>query len=164
MQAVAPGMVERKRGTIVCVGSIADCMVSPFAGVYSSSKACLMSLMDCLRMELSPWNINVVLVEAGPFKSAIAENAKGRSVLDSESMYKRFKASVEKQLYFAQSQPRLKSAESVADIIVKKIQKGNPPCKIVVGNNAFLYKILGFLSIYICPRIVHPQVMKAFGM
>lgn len=47
------------------VGSIVGDLTTPWGGIYSASKAALHSLTDALRLELRPFNIDVVIVKPG---------------------------------------------------------------------------------------------------
>lgn len=47
----------QRSGRIFNVGSIAGYLSSPFLGVYSSTKAALLSLNEALRLELRPFNV-----------------------------------------------------------------------------------------------------------
>lgn len=61
-QAFLP-LLRRRPGRIVNVGSLSGLMAAPFLGAYSASKFALEGVTDALRMELSPWNIRVSIVE-----------------------------------------------------------------------------------------------------
>jgi short-subunit dehydrogenase len=60
IQAVIPHMMERRKGTIVNVGSITALAPGPWAGAYSASKAALHALSDTLRFVHSRINITVM--------------------------------------------------------------------------------------------------------
>lgn len=65
-QAAAPGMVERKRGTIVNVSSVAAHNGGgPGALAYAASKGGLMSLTKAMAKELAPKGIRVNCVSPG---------------------------------------------------------------------------------------------------
>jgi short-subunit dehydrogenase len=51
----------------------------PFGGTYSATKAAMTAFSDALRMELAPFNINVVIVKAGAVKSELVNNAKEKT-------------------------------------------------------------------------------------
>jgi short-subunit dehydrogenase len=54
-------------------------IATPFSSTYSATKAALTRFSDALRMELSPFNINVVIIKPGGVKSDIANNAKEKT-------------------------------------------------------------------------------------
>ena len=64
-QQVAPIMKKQGSGLIVNIGSVSGVVTTPFAGAYCASKAALHSLSEAMRMELAPFNIQVVTVQAG---------------------------------------------------------------------------------------------------
>ena len=63
--SVLPGMIERRRGHIAAVSSIAALVALPSAGVYRASKAAIAALMDSLRVDLHPLGVKVTLVGPG---------------------------------------------------------------------------------------------------
>lgn len=76
-QAVAPGMVERGRGAIVNVGSIAGHNGGgPGAGAYASAKAAVMAYTKSVARELAPTGVRVNGVAPGvidtPFHEAFS--------------------------------------------------------------------------------------------
>ena len=85
-RAVAPHMIRRGSGKIANVGSIVGYASTPWAGIYSMSKAAVHSMTDVLRMELSPFNIQVTVIAPGSIKSNFGKNATNSvSIPDSKS-------------------------------------------------------------------------------
>jgi len=66
LKAVLPGMVTRRRGHLVTVGSIAGRIGAPFEAAYSASKFAVSGLTEALSVELAPFDIGVSLVNPGP--------------------------------------------------------------------------------------------------
>ena len=66
LKAVLPGMVERRRGHLVTVGSISGRIGSPFEAAYSASKFAVTGLSESLSVEVAPFGIGVSLVNPGP--------------------------------------------------------------------------------------------------
>ena len=66
IHAVLPGMIERRRGHIVTVGSIAGRIGSPFEAAYSASKFAQVGLTEAIAVELAPYGIGVSMVNPGP--------------------------------------------------------------------------------------------------
>lgn len=64
---VLPVMRKQGGGTIINFGSIGGLMGLPFQGYYSASKFALEGFSEALRMEVQPFNINVVVVNPGDF-------------------------------------------------------------------------------------------------
>jgi NADP-dependent 3-hydroxy acid dehydrogenase YdfG len=63
--AVLPGMIERRRGHLAAVSSIAGLVALPSMGVYRASKAGVIALMDSLRVDLHPLGVKVTLIGPG---------------------------------------------------------------------------------------------------
>jgi len=68
-QRVLPGMLARKHGHIVNVGSIAGYVGVPAEAVYSATKYAVQGFNDGLRRELRGRGINVSLIAPGPIKT-----------------------------------------------------------------------------------------------
>ncbi|MBX7078036.1 MAG: SDR family NAD(P)-dependent oxidoreductase [Nannocystaceae bacterium] len=73
--AAIPGMIERGRGQLVGVSSIAAYRGLPKLAVYSASKAYLSSLLDALRVDLEPKGLCVTEVRPGYVRTAMNEGA-----------------------------------------------------------------------------------------
>ena len=79
-QLVAPGMIERKSGSIIIVSSIGGLKGSPVIGAYNVSKAADMQLARNLAVEWGEHNIRVNCIAPGlvktDFARALWENPK----------------------------------------------------------------------------------------
>ena len=65
MQAVLPGMRERRAGVIVNVGSSTTFRPLPLLSVYRASKAAVNALTECAALELAAFGIRVRVVVPG---------------------------------------------------------------------------------------------------
>jgi NAD(P)-dependent dehydrogenase (short-subunit alcohol dehydrogenase family) len=71
IQAVLPGMRERKSGTIVNVTSIVGRLAALAQSPYVTSKWAFEGLSEGLAQELAPFGIRVAIIQPGVTKSAI---------------------------------------------------------------------------------------------
>ncbi|KAI1385599.1 NAD(P)-binding protein [Hypoxylon trugodes] len=69
IQAALPLMRQRRSGTIVNLSSIAAQDPTPASGLYASSKGALEALSSSLAIELAPFNISVLIIEPGAFRT-----------------------------------------------------------------------------------------------
>jgi len=68
-QRVLPGMLERGRGHVVNVGSIAGYVASPSETVYCATKFAVQGFTDGLRREVVRRGVDVTLIAPGPIKT-----------------------------------------------------------------------------------------------
>ncbi len=64
-KAVCPGMMERKRGRIINVGSIAATLGIPKSVIYATAKAAVHEYSRCLAVQLRPYDIAVNVLAPG---------------------------------------------------------------------------------------------------
>ncbi|KAE8140307.1 hypothetical protein BDV38DRAFT_280303 [Aspergillus pseudotamarii] len=69
IKAVLPFMRARRSGTIVNISSIAGFRAGPSSAAYSMSKFAIEALSESLFVELGAFNIRVLLVEPGAFRT-----------------------------------------------------------------------------------------------
>ncbi|WP_328989360.1 oxidoreductase [Kribbella sp. NBC_01245] len=69
MQLVLPAMRAQRSGKIVNVSSMGGKIHTPLGGWYHSSKFALEGLSDCVRVEVAPFGIDVVVVEPGAIET-----------------------------------------------------------------------------------------------
>jgi short-subunit dehydrogenase len=68
-QRVLPGMLERGRGHVVNVGSIAGYVSAPGETVYCATKFAVQGFTDGLRREVVRRGVDVTLIAPGPIKT-----------------------------------------------------------------------------------------------
>ena len=69
IQLCLPMMRAQRSGRIVNITSIGGKMWEPFGSWYHATKFALEGLSDCLRMELKPFGIDVIVVEPGAIRT-----------------------------------------------------------------------------------------------
>jgi len=74
--AALPGMIERKRGCIVDVASMAALAPTPGMFFYNASKGALAAASEGLRSEVAPHGVHVVTVYPGPVHSDMESAAR----------------------------------------------------------------------------------------
>jgi NAD(P)-dependent dehydrogenase (short-subunit alcohol dehydrogenase family) len=74
VEAVLPGMLERQRGHLVGISSLASYRGLPKMAGYCASKAGLNALLDSLRLELRPHGIAVTTICPGWIRTALTAN------------------------------------------------------------------------------------------
>ncbi|MEW5741324.1 MAG: SDR family NAD(P)-dependent oxidoreductase [Myxococcota bacterium] len=75
LTAVLPAMVERKRGHLVGISSLASYGALPHAAAYCAPKAGLNMLLDCLALDTRGTGVAVTTVKLGFVKTRMLENA-----------------------------------------------------------------------------------------
>ena len=90
VQAAAPKMMAKGKGTIVLVTSIVGRIPLPFLSPYSMSKFALESAGAGLAEELKPFGVNVSMIEPGPFGTGFneANMEKKFTWMKEDSLYK----------------------------------------------------------------------------
>lgn len=71
-QAVLPSMRANRGGRIVHISSVTGAVSLPFLGIYCASKFALEGLSDAMRLELSPFGIDVCIAQPAAIASEFA--------------------------------------------------------------------------------------------
>jgi NADP-dependent 3-hydroxy acid dehydrogenase YdfG len=154
IKVVAPHMRRQRAGQIINVSSIAGKMVTPANGAYSSTKFALEAISDALRLELEPFNIQVILVEPGAIKTNFDQTMHhhGDEILvNSSSPYcslYRKTAQVSDGMRHQEPGP-----EVVSNVIQQAIESSNPKARYLAGV-AFSGKLVISLRDYVWDLVV----------
>lgn len=69
IHAVVPYMRAQQAGRIINISSLAGKLSTPANGTYSATKSALAALSNALRLELTPFGIQVIVIEPGIIKT-----------------------------------------------------------------------------------------------
>lgn len=146
-QLVLPNMRKNKFGKIVNISSMGGKMYTPFGGWYHATKFAVEGFSDCLRMEVEPFGIDVIIVEPGGIKTEwgiiAAENLKNSSL---GGAYENTALDVSNHMRQLYSGEKLTSPKVIAKTICKAVTANKPKTRYLVGYGAkpavFLRRIL----------------------
>ncbi|GAB3811009.1 oxidoreductase [Kribbella italica] len=133
-QLVLPGMRARKNGRIVNLSSMGGKVYTPLGAWYHASKHAVEGWSDCLRIEVKPFGIDVVVIEPGivatEFGSVLAGPVMERS---GQGAY----ADLAGRIAAASAGGSgATSPAKLADVIVKAIGAPRPRTRYVAGQYA----------------------------
>lgn len=136
-QAVLPSMRAKRFGRIVNISSIAGKIYTPFGGWYHATKFALEGFSDCLRLEVEPFGINVVVVEPGGIKTEwgtiAAEHLRKTSGSGAYAEAANKAANNMRRTYQGD---RLSPPSLIADVILEAVSARKPRTRYAVGFGA----------------------------
>lgn len=155
-QALVPAMAARGRGLVVNVGSVSGVLVTPFSGAYCATKAAVHALSDALRLELAPFNVQVMVVQPGAIASEFGANA-SREVhawLPDDSLYAPVRDAIAARANASQQHatPASEFVAAMADALLAE----HPPAYVRIGSGSTL---LPFLR-YGLPRRLLDRILR----
>lgn len=138
-KAVLPQMCKQSSGTIVNTSSVGGKVFTPLNAWYHASKFALEGWSDCLRIELEPFNINVVVLEPGgvktEFGSTMYEPLRERS---RGGAYAAYTAKIVKayENYYSPTNTSLAPPSVISDTVVRIIDSKRPRTRYAAGYMA----------------------------
>ncbi|WP_141433212.1 oxidoreductase [Bacillus sp. 03113] len=133
-QACLPMMREQGKGTIINISSISGRMGFPGLSPYVASKHAIEGWSECLRLEMKPYGINVVLVEPGSYQTEIWTSGKqvSKKSLNPKSPYFEYMNRIERQL--EKSEATFGDPKEVAELIVRILTQKKIHFRYPIGN------------------------------
>lgn len=142
-QLTVPMMRAQRNGTIVNVTSIGGRFGEPFGSWYHATKFAVEGLSDCLRMELRPFGIRVVIVEPGAIRTEWAGIAHQSLVERSgETDYAPYALRHAALLGSADTSPIVSPPGIVAKGIARIAESKNPKARYAIGGGAKMFMFL----------------------
>jgi short-subunit dehydrogenase len=139
-QLVIQGMRSKGAGRIVNISSMGGRIYTPFGAWYHATKHALEGWSDCLRIELQPFGIHVVIVEpgvietgfGGPIEEPLLRHSRGTPY---ESAATAMAATTRKSYgKGGGSPPRL-----IAEVVSRALRSPRPRTRYLAGKHARLF-------------------------
>lgn len=145
-QAFMPRLLESKKAMVVNHTSVGVHAALPFQAAYNASKAAMAMFSDILRLELQPFDIEVINLKTAGVKTNIVQNIKARQPqLPVSSSFAPAKEMVESALRSEWVGDRGITAEQWAKGVVADLQKSSVPPVIWRGESAWMARFASIL-------------------
>lgn len=159
-QLLLPAMREKKAGTIVNISSMGGKIYTLLGSWYHATKHALEGWSDCLRLELAPFGINVVIVEPGLIETGFGDVvADGLLKRSGAGPYARQTRGVAESTRAAYGHGRGTAPSAVADVVGKAVAFRRPHTRYVVGKYAKpMISMRAWLGDRIFDRVIMSQM------
>lgn len=158
-QLVIPYMREQKAGKIINVSSVGGKIYSPLGAWYHATKHALEGWSDCLRLELAPFGIDVVIIEPGGIKTefgdVMAEPMMERS---GNTVYGKLAQKVKKGTTEIYENGKISGPEVIAKDISRAIRASKPRTRYASG---YMAKPVLFMRKWLSDRMFDRVILNA---
>ena len=138
-QAFLPQLKESK-GRIVNMSSVSGRMATPFNAPYAASKFALEAISDCLRRELHPFGVAVVVIEPGNVRTPIWRKGIDRDVSPARNTpYERVIAKLRD--HAAVMEHAAMPPSRVSRAVLRALTAERPPTRILVARKPWVHRL-----------------------
>jgi NAD(P)-dependent dehydrogenase (short-subunit alcohol dehydrogenase family) len=158
-QLVLPMMRAQKSGKIVNITSIGGKIWEPFGAWYHATKFAVEGLSDCLRMEVAPFGIDVIIVEPGAIRtewSGIAVDSLRQA--SGKTAYAPYALQHAKMIDNSMKSSMASEPSVVANEIVKASKASSPKTRYAVGGGA---RMILFMRSILSDRLFDSLMRRA---
>ncbi|MCG3208501.1 MAG: hypothetical protein FOGNACKC_02106 [Anaerolineae bacterium] len=157
-QLLLPDMREKRAGKIVNISSMGGKIYTPLGSWYHATKHALEGWSDCLRLELAPFGIDIIVIEPGLITTEFGDVISGPLLERSgQSAYAALAKAVVSATGNSYEQGGGSSPVEVARIISKALKARKPKTRYAVGKYA---KPLMFARKWFGDRIFDKVIMS----
>lgn len=134
IKGVLPTMRDSRNGLILNISSIGGFCAWEGSAAYTASKAALDNLSRVLSSEVEPWNIRVISIVPGQFRTNFLDNSVRVDDRNSmyEAIYSKKYESIKKANHKQKGDPN-----KLADFLVELAEIESPPKTIFIGEDAY---------------------------
>lgn len=147
-RAALPLLRKNGGGRIINIGSISGLIALPGLSCYAATKHALEAFTDSLRVELSPFNISVSIVEPGNVMTPIWDKAKtalSRLKETNDAEVLKLYAPLIDSFGKVSQNPRGIPVEKVVRTVARAVAAPKPRNRYLLGRDAMLLKAIGRL-------------------
>jgi short-subunit dehydrogenase len=162
-QLVLPHMRKQPFGKIVNITSVGGKIYEPLGSWYHATKFAVEGLSDCLRLELKPFGIDVIIIEPGPIKTEWGAIAIEKLMKASgHTAYATAAQAGAKLLALANDETVASDPKVVANTIVRAIKVRRPKARYPVGTGArFLVTVRKFATDAVMDSFMQFMIRRA---
>lgn len=156
---VLPTMRAQRSGTIVNISSMGGKIYTPLGAWYHATKHALEGWSDCLRLELAPFGIDVVIIEPGAIQTEFGDVMMDPMVERSgDGPYGELARRMAQATKDSYADGNASPPSLIADTIAKAVAANRPKTRYVAGKMA---RPLMFVRKWLGDRIFDKAVMSA---
>lgn len=134
IQLATPYMRKQGSGTVINITSMGGKIHTPLGAWYHGTKFALEAISDCLRLELKPFGIDVVVIELGGIKTEWAGIASEKLLHTSgQGSYASQAAAMANSMVSEQSRKMQSPPSVIANTIAKAVLSKKPKTRYAVG-------------------------------
>ena len=157
IQTVLPHMRLKNMGLIINVTSIAGYLGLPFWSAYCASKASFRIIAESLNIELKKYNVNIVNIAPGDYKTEILNNRRDSDNPSSSPYFHEYEKII-KSVNGKMNHGR--DPIEVANLVLKIIKEKKPKINYIVGG--FLEKKITLKSL-LPDKLFQKIIMKLYS-
>ncbi len=160
-QLVLPHMRRNNFGRIINIGSMGGRVWTPYGAWYHATKFAVEGFSACLRMEVEPFGIDVVVIEPGGIKTDFGDiAATGLQKASKDGAYKKYATKVADAMRKTYN-GNLTPPSVIAGCIVKAATVKKPRTRYLLGYGAkpavYIHKLFG-------DRVYDAIIKKMYGL
>ena len=158
-QLIIPMMREKGAGLIINVSSMGGVVYTPLGAWYHATKHALEGWSDCLRFELEPFGIDVVVIQPGIINTGFADVFGQKFVKPDNSPYAKLIASIERGTEQAYKAGRFSEPSVISDAIIEAVRAKKPKTRYARGAlGPMLMRIRRLVSDRMFDRVLRSQI------
>lgn len=161
-QLALPHMRKQRAGSIVNITSMGGKIHTPLGAWYHGTKFALEAISDCLRLEVAPFGIDVVVIEPGGIKTEWARIAADHlRATSGQGAYACQARAMAESMVGEASRKRQSPPQLIADTIAKAVTARRPKTRYAVGFGA---KPMIFMRRWLSDRAFDSLMRMATGI